>query len=531
MATARRLKKEDSDLENLTVEGIKCLKKKQLQEILTGFGLSKSGNVRDLQDRLLQFRANVREAVPEEGKEITPVLIDVPKEGTEEIFAVDEQFHQASHVSASGTTSASASIKRKKWRVTDPAKIAPQFFHRDLFAANFPLVEVVDVPVGSHFPVPDKFEGNVLDAQETAQARWEWFNKFLTAEHAYCEAESERQAFPVHFAFLDGIWKFTKPSSKDVEIHNQRCVGLKRKWSFEELMAESKKRKVDDEEHLGCYINPDTEDAQEPFGYNCSDGDNQGLSLVPEEAAHLFGDLQPDGDVATGFADGVIHVCDDRPQKKFGSKSNMFFNPDRVVCVLARKFVEDKLKWNGWFQGGFYAVKHAMVNITRGHGRPVYVLVMTASTWTYGILVPEGYVEIREGRIDLTSMAEFERHQEITGMKKSDVEELEAKFKKGSAFYRKNYHDNPHASYADGPMLVGTYYLSSQWFSLPRVEYGNGQVEGVRRLFDGLMRLILGDCVFNLKAEDYKQRWQLRTEMQKEETQVWYGTEQEVCNW
>ncbi|WP_219824442.1 hypothetical protein, partial [Enterobacter cloacae complex sp. 4DZ1-17B1] len=84
--------------------------------------------------------------------------------------------------------------------------------------------------------------------------------------------------------------------------------------------------------------------------------------------------------------------------------------------------------------------------------------------------VPEGYVHIRDGRIDMNSMAEFKRHQGITGMKRTDVEELHVKFKKGTEFYRKNYRDDRQASYADGPMLVGTYYLSSQWFSLPKVE-------------------------------------------------------------
>ncbi|KAI5078954.1 hypothetical protein GOP47_0006625 [Adiantum capillus-veneris] len=234
------------------------------------------------------------------------------------------------------------------------------------------LVEIVDVLVGCHFPVQDKFEGNVLDEKEIAQARWRWFNKFLEAEHAYCKAETERQAFPVHFAFLDGVWKFTKPSRKDVEIHNQRCAGLKRKWSYEELMVGSKKRKVDDEENLGCYINPDTEDVQEPFGTSRSDGDNQGLSLFPEEAAELLGDLQEDADVA-------------QTAEKAASKSNIIFNPDRVVCVLERMFLEDKHKWNARFQVGFYAVKHAMVNLSRGM--------------------------IRDGRIDMNSMAEFKRHQ------------------------------------------------------------------------------------------------------------------------
>lgn len=295
-------------------------------------------------------------------------------------------------------------------------------------------------------------------------------------------------------------------------------------------MVGSKKRKVDDEENSGCYINPDTEDVQEPFGTSRSDGDNQGLSLFPEEAAELLGDLQ-EADATTGFADGVLHVNDDRPREKAASKSNIIFNPDRVACVLERKFLDDKHKWNARFQGGFYAVKHAMVNLSRGHGRFVYVLVMTSSTWSYGILVPEGYVQIRDGRIDLSSMAEFERHQGITGLKRTDVEELQVKFKKGTEFYRKNYRDNRQASYADGPMLVGTYYLSSQWFSLPKVEYGNGQVEGVRRLFDGLMRLVLGDCVFDLKDEDYKQRWQLREKMLTEENYVWYGSEQDVCTW
>ncbi|KAI5078950.1 hypothetical protein GOP47_0006621 [Adiantum capillus-veneris] len=211
------------DLGNLTEEGVQRLKKKQLQDLLTRSGLPKSGNVRDLQDRVLRLKKKSDKA-------------DVPKEGEEEIPGVDpkkepdaEKEHGSVSSLRSHLTSASASIKRKKWRVTDLAKIAPNFFHKDLFAANFPLVEIVDVPVGCHFPVQDKFEGNVLDEKETAQARWRWFNKFLEAEHAYCKAETERQAFPVHFAFLDGVWKFTKPSRKDVEIHNQRCVGLKRK--------------------------------------------------------------------------------------------------------------------------------------------------------------------------------------------------------------------------------------------------------------------------------------------------------------
>lgn len=493
------------DLGNLTEEDLKKLKKKQLQEILASFGLPKSGNVRDLQSRVLSLQR--KEAVK-----------DQYEEQDEELSAQGGKRLQVSQSSVSG------SGKKKKWRVTDPAQIAPHFYHRDLFIANFPLVEVVDVPGRIRFPVPDKFDGITLDYLETVQARRRWFKVFLKAEHAYADAETERQAFPKHFAFLDAVWQFTKPSSEDVDDHRECSRGLKRKSAFDDMLAETKRMKPDTEENSGFYINPETEDIEEPFGAKRSDGDNEGLSIVPEEVAEMYGDLQEHVDAATGFADGVLHVHDDRPQKKGANTgSSSIFNPDRVVGILEWKFAEDKHKWNARFQGGFYAVKHTMVNISRGHGRPVYVLVKTSSSWSYGILVPEGFVQIRGGLIDRNSMHEFQRHQELTGNKQNGLQELQVKLQKGTAFYRKNFLDNPQANYVDGPMLVGTFYLNSRWFALPKAQYANGQAEGPRRLFDGLMRLILGDCAIDMKDEDFNQRWQLREQMLEDETQAWVG--------
>ncbi|KAI5056962.1 hypothetical protein GOP47_0028780 [Adiantum capillus-veneris] len=118
-------------------------------------------------------------------------------------------------------------------------------------------------------------------------------------------------------------------------------------------------------------------------------------------------------------------------------------------------------------------------------------------------------------------MPEFKSHQAMTGVPKTSLEDLVEKSERGTEFYRKNYRENPHADYADGPMLVGTYYLSPRWFSLPTPEPGNGKVEAVRRLFDGLMRLVLGDSVIQMKSEDYEWRRQMRTRMLEEEVAVW----------
>ncbi|KAI5084863.1 hypothetical protein GOP47_0001032 [Adiantum capillus-veneris] len=364
----------------------------------------------------------------------------------------------------------SKSKKRKKWRITDPGQIAPNFYHRDLFVANFPLVKVVDVPKGCRFPVCDKFEGNVLDAKETLHARKRWIRRFLDVEQTYRKAESERQAFPVHFAFMESVKQFTKPSREQVAMHNDICVSLKRKWSYDEIKGGGKRRKLDDqnEENVGFCIVLDTEEVQGPLGANCSDGDNDGIEIVAEEAVELTGNLQEHVDAATGFADGVIHIDDERPLQCAAPNSKTIINSDRVACVLERKFVDDKHKWNARFQGGFYAAKHCLANIENGHGVPIYVLIMTASMWSYGILVPKGYVYVRDGKIDLKSISRFHLHQEITGVVETSLEDLHAKLQEGIEFYRKNYLDNPLTMYADGPMLVGTFYLSSQWFDLPK---------------------------------------------------------------
>lgn len=407
---------------------------------------------------------------------------------------------------------------RKKWRITDPAHVAPNCYHRDLFAANFPLVKVVDVPPGAPFPVQDKFEGNVLDAEATAEARKRWIRRYFEVHHTYGMAENDQQAFPQHFAFMESLMQFTLPSTQDLQIHNERCVGLKHKLSYDEVQVETKRRRLDadSEQNAGLHIVLDTEDVQSPLGPNHSDGE-----IAAEEVAKLAHNLEDDVDAVTGFANGVLHVMDYRPLDRAVHNTVHNLNPDRVVAILERKFAEDLHKWNARFQGGFYAVKHCMVNLQRGHGAPVYVLVMTSSLWTYGILVPEGCVHIRDGEVDVKCMPEFKCHQAITGVSETGLEELQEKLKGGTEFYRKNYRENPHADYADGPMLVGTYYLNPRWFSLPKPEPGNGKVDAVRRYFDGLMRLVLGDSVIDLKSGDYKWRWQLRERMLREEIDFW----------
>lgn len=376
------------------------------------------------------------------------------------------------------------------------------------------MIKIIDVPAGYPFPVRDKFEGNVLEEKETFEARMQWLSRFVEVEHTYCQAETEQQAFPKHFAFLEGLWQFTNPSREEVQRHNDICARSQRKWSYDEIKEGSKKRKLDDEENVGFYIVPDTEEVQGPLGASRSDGDNEGLLLFPEETP---GFLEEDANAATGFADGVLHVLDEGPLKRATPNPQVAINPDRVACILERKFLEDAHKWNARFQGGFYAAKHCLVNISNGHGTPIYVLVMTCSFWSYGILVPEGYVEVWNGEVDKNSMLEFKQHQQITGVTSTSFDELQVQLKRGTEFYRKNFLDNPQAVYADNPMLVGTYYLSSKWFSLPQAQIGYMDVPDARRLFDGLMRVILGDSVFDMQAEDYKQRRKLRKKMVKEE--------------
>ncbi|KAI5058906.1 hypothetical protein GOP47_0027076 [Adiantum capillus-veneris] len=534
------------DLENFSEEDVKHMKKRQLQQILKRLGLPRTGNVADLQDRVLNHNksgglrvqkvsTDVTGSQSKSGKDSAGTSALMGKVENREAKKGDDAIDDQGDVADVKTMKYSAvegsrSKKRKKWRITDPAQIAPNFYHRDLFVANFPLVNVVDVPRGCKFPVRDKFEGNVLDAEETLHARKRWIRRFLDVEQTYRKAETEQQAFPIHFAFMESMKQFTKPSREQVARHNDICVSLKRKWSYDEIKGGGKRRKLDDqnEENVGFCIVPDTEEIQGPLGANRSDGDNEGIEIVAEEAVELTGNLQEDGDAATGFADGVIHVDDERPLQRVVPNSKTIINSDRVACVLECKFVDDKHKWNARFQGGFYAAKHCMANIEKGHGVPIYVLIMTASTWSYGILVPEGYVHVRDGKIDLRSIPRFHRHQEITGVAETSLEDLQAKLQEGTEFYRKNYLDNPLAKYADGPMLVGTFYLSSQWFDLPKAHTHNGKVPGVRRLFDGLMRVVLGDFVLDMTAADYMQRWQLREQWLEEEVEEWYGLEAET---
>ncbi|KAI5084870.1 hypothetical protein GOP47_0001039 [Adiantum capillus-veneris] len=186
------------DLENLFKEDVKHMKKRQLQEILKRLGLWRTGNVADLQDRMLnhnksgglrvqKLSTDVNGSRSKTGKDSAGTSALMGKVESREAEkgddAIDDQgdvgdVQTMKYSDATSAVERSRSKKRKKWRITDPVQIAPNFYHRDLFVANFPLVKVVDVPKGCRFLVCDKFEGNVLDAEETLHARKRWI-RFL----------------------------------------------------------------------------------------------------------------------------------------------------------------------------------------------------------------------------------------------------------------------------------------------------------------------------------------------------------------
>ncbi|EFJ23204.1 hypothetical protein SELMODRAFT_415766 [Selaginella moellendorffii] len=422
---------------------------------------------------------------------------------SERVEGLKQTVEEVKKQSVSQPPSVSTTSKRKKWFVTDPAEIAPHFYDKDLFRANFPLIDVEEIPEGHPFPVPDKFEGAVLDDEATRVARKKWISRLFDAISAYKAPENEKQAFPLHFAFLEPLQKLTRPSRYDLQKHEE-CCG-KRKWRYEDIrdIGRPKPRKTGSEEHEGMYL-----EVPEPHHPGEDDSDD-------EEAVEVKGGLK---DVPTGSAGGVIHVFDD-PQLGITARGN----PDKVAAVLERNFFEDKLKWNGRFRGGFYAVKHCLDNLRKGHGSVIYVLVMASATWTYGILVPEGCVEIRNGTIESESMEQFQKHQAMTGQSSANLEALQVKLKTGTAFYRRCYRDNPAAVYKDGPMLVGKFYLCSTWFRLPRMVVGGGRDPGGRRLFDGLLRLVIGDSVMDLTKEDFELRMRLRKEMKMQRQDAWFS--------
>ncbi|XP_024540903.1 uncharacterized protein LOC9646846 [Selaginella moellendorffii] len=514
LRSAVGLDRTDWDLEQVSEDEISAMKGATLKEILSALGLPKSGSGHELRARVLEAKrasaTNVQVGATKSVVLESAVVSNVPSIAPKQ----------------SDSTSLAATKKKKKWAVTDPLEIPPNCYHKDVFQACFPLVEIVEVPKGREFPVAvNKFSEPVLDTEVTREARRMWTRRFLSVSDAYSEPLNENQAFPLHFSFLEPLKKFTRLSQAEFTKHVRVCG--KRSRDHGTSGMPSKRGKVDVEDNASLSIQMTVDPVNE---LNESGSNNAGMEITPEGSAEMTGDLREEANVATGFADGLIHVCDERAfervkkmvateEKSVEELSSM--DPDRIVAVLERKFVEDKHKFNARYQGGFYAAKHLLVNLKNGHGLPVYVLVMTSHTWSYGILVAEGYVTVgSDGRVTKESMKLFKEHQAVTGKCWHSFDNLQSMLAKGTEFYRRCYAEKPDAIYPRGVMLVGKFYLCSEWYRLPSVTHSGTVADDSLRLFDGLMRLVLGDVVLGLTAEDLAERRRVRKQMLDEKEKV-----------
>lgn len=165
----------------------------------------------------------------------------------------------------------------------------------------------------------------------------------------------------------------------------------------------------------------------------------------------------------------------------------------RCVCIAECKWEDDDD--DAFYQAAAYACQEAFANMTNLHFVAIYVLVLAKTKWTYGILRPQGWVEVVNGRINKDNIERFhqQQQQQVPEFLCFPVPTLETRLEEATQYYREYYSRSPKANYPNDRYLVGTLHICQKWFKLPVFD-GENKMD-VARFYEGLLKIVVGKRV------------------------------------
>lgn len=403
--------------------------------------------------------------------------------------------------------------RKNVWMVTDPLGFPPSKYHKSLFRCNQPFVTV------SHdLPAYDKFGGLQMKEEVREKAMAFLLRPCIEISRSHGN-RGEESGRILHASLFQRIWRIAKPSRRlmksidNMEKEYEIQYGARKKPKYEKPVDDDNEDFLSDEIEA---LKQDEEAGPEAFS---SDHSNE-ILLMGKEA------MPDDGEeIGKGRMDLRISVYNNsnlKWKKKFGRRDEV--DSRKSVCVVECKW--DNEDENAIYQAGCYACQEALKNISNLHLDPIYILVLSKSKWTYGILDLRGKINVLEGGIDIYSFSEFSEQE---GIRFSDyptsVEELEVRLRNGTTYYRQHFSSYPGAVYPPRQFVVGTLHISEEWYSLPDFNSVDGAMRyGVHLFYEGLLRIIIGEKVTEWELEDFEKAKGLKKAVRNQQEELMFGS-------
>lgn len=375
--------------------------------------------------------------------------------------------------------------KRKQSGNEDPFKVPPNQFTKATLKAVEPFV-VIDT--SGVLPDYNKFKPR-MDKEVITYVVKNAARKLVHVEtQMRNDLTTELSIRPYHTALLQSIGSFAKVSQEEISRLNIKAA-----------------------------VNGDEEEEGENEvlrAFYLSSGGHAAVSLESrstssDEGFNIDHEVPPQGEdnvKAVGRTDFRIYNHDRSPFRLGLPQIKLDeVDTERLTVVAESKFLTEN---DAIFQACGYARPEALRNLQNFHLKPIYLLVMADSRWTYGILDVRGSVSVCNNRIDERSMADLLELERLRFAGKdyipTKLEELQIKLEekmKDSRVYPKRKY------------LVGRLHLGKNWYDLPSIRRaGSFRTAGSFIFFEGLLRITVGDKAVKWTMKDVQEAFQQRTE-------------------
>lgn len=406
--------------------------------------------------------------------------------------------------------------KKQVFGVTNPLLFAPYEYNKALFKCNYPFIVQT-----YHMPTDDKFRA--LRMKDSTRVRALQFLMEPSIEVSrFCDIKGELGGRRLHSSFFSRLGFLTKPSSVSI----QRELKLEKDLSY--FYPLLKKRKVappavvDDldkaspslldssvEAHNRDFIVREGETLEGAESKSPPSPESDKSFRLEEETAPDTGDVP-----GRGRIDIRLFNFNSYNQKL----KKMFKQVDPVemrqcVCVCECKW-EKEVDLDALMQAAAYTCQPALSNLANLHFNPIYILVLTRSKWTYGILDSRGCVQVIDGGLDRDTLDDFFLQQSVRFSQNPLSEsDLEVQLKIATKYLRKCYGAMPKAVYPNNTYLVGNLHIRNEWFRLPDFDGVNG--DDMCLFYEGLLRIVVGEKVNDWEVEDLEAAKNLRCGLMK----------------
>lgn len=449
------------------------------------------------------------------------------------------------------STTAAACI----FRVTDPLGFPPCEYNAALFQCNYPLVFPTSV-----MPLGDPFGAFEMDP-ETRLVALDVLLRPAYKVAATHDIKGELGARHLHTALFDNLGLLTRPShetlseleqfEEDMEYCRLLLDQPKRiKLDCPTLVSLLKEAACHHEDSYGvsqldyCMqaieVGRDTKGGEEePAEQKTNDGEETRGSEAAETKSSSPGSqksfhmedetvLSLGDSTGRGRVDNKIFVFS-HSNREIKVKLNYMpmVSSKRCVCIAECRWEDDDD--DAFYQAAAYACQEAFANMTNLHFVAIYVLVLAKTKWRYGILRPQGWVEVVNGRINKDNIERFhQQQQQVPEFPCFSVPTLETRLEEATQYYREYYSWSPKANYPNDRYLVGTLHICQKWFKLPVFD-GENKMD-VARFYEGLLKIVVGKRVITWTPKDVYGAKKLRKGMLKIRRRLGLATHSRKCS-